>query len=266
MDVLQHELTRITGPQREFAFLVLGRKPLRVCGDDEATDRVGIFDPARLGPNDRGLCRRAVRNPHLGTVQYPAVFRFFGDGDHAGGIGAVVRLRQAEAADDLAARHLREPFLLLFFGTERIDRIHHERALHRGERPHTRIAALQLLHDEPVGDVVQTGAAVLLGQIRAEQAELRHARNQLPGEFARDVRFPYHRHQVLIHPFSNCVTDRTLLFAEETVDVVEVNAAKLWGHAGPLSGVAFLPRSSGAQTQPYRTAESAAARNPIGKT
>ena len=59
--------------------------------------------------------RRSVGDPHLGAVQDPAILRLLGDRDHARRIRAVVRLRETEAADDLAARHLREPFLALFF-------------------------------------------------------------------------------------------------------------------------------------------------------
>jgi hypothetical protein len=56
--------------------------------------------------------------------------------------------------------------------------VHAERALHGHERPESAVAAFELLHDEAVGDVVETGAAVAL-EVRAEHAELRHLGDQV---------------------------------------------------------------------------------------
>src|SRR2546430_7518667 len=47
--------------------------------------------------------------PHLGAVQDPAALRLLGDRDHPGGVRPVIGLRQPEAPDHLARRHLREP-------------------------------------------------------------------------------------------------------------------------------------------------------------
>ena len=54
--------------------------------------------------------------------------RFLRVGLHVGRVGAAVRLGQAEAADDLAARHCGQVLLLLLLGAEGVDRIHAQRA------------------------------------------------------------------------------------------------------------------------------------------
>jgi hypothetical protein len=90
------------------------------------------------------------------------------------GVRAVVRLGEAEAADPFAARQLRQVLLLLRLGAELVDRHHHERRLHAHHRAVAGVDALDLARDDSVADVVHAAAAVLLGDGRAEQAELAH--------------------------------------------------------------------------------------------
>ena len=72
------------------------------------------------------------------------------------------------------------PFLALLFGPIGEDRIHHQRALDRGEAPHARIASLQLLHHQTVLDVVHPGAAVA-SEIGAEETHFAHFSRQAGG-------------------------------------------------------------------------------------
>ena len=90
----------------------------------------------------------------------------------------MVGLGQPEASDELALGHLRQVAVLLLLGTPGINRVHRERALHRGERAQAGIAGLELLHDQPIGDVVHPGASVAF-EIGAENTELGHLRHQL---------------------------------------------------------------------------------------
>ena len=78
-----------------------------------------------------------------------------------GGVGAGVGLGQAEAAQPLARAQLGQELLLLLLGAPAQDRRADERGLDRDHRPHRRAAAADLLDHEPVGHVVQPGAAVL---------------------------------------------------------------------------------------------------------
>ena len=107
-----------------------------------------------------------------------------------------------------------------------MDRVHDEPPLHRGERAHARVATLQLLHDEPVGDVVEPRAAVRLGQIRAEQPQLRHLRDQVLREFPLEVVLADDRGDVVVHPLAHRVADGALFLGKEAVDVVEVDAVE----------------------------------------
>src|SRR5581483_12509564 len=102
----------------------------------------------------------------------------------------VVGLREAEAADDLAGRHLGEVAPLLLLAAERVDGVHRERALDRRKRAHAGVAALELLHDETVSDVVQPRAAVFLGEVRAKYAERRELGDDLARKPAVDEALP----------------------------------------------------------------------------
>src|SRR2546430_10844922 len=84
--------------------------------------------------------------PNLTLFPYTPPFRFLRllrDGDHAPGVRAVVGLRQPEAPDHLARRHLGEPTPLLLVRSEREDRIHHEGALDGRERSEEHTSELQ---------------------------------------------------------------------------------------------------------------------------
>ena len=56
----------------------------------------------------------------------------------------------------------------------RVDREHHERALHAHHRPVARVDALDLARDQAVADVIEARAAVFGRQRRAEQPERAH--------------------------------------------------------------------------------------------
>jgi hypothetical protein len=176
--VLEVELARDRGAQRELpldvADLVAGASGL----DQEALDSV-----LGLGPDHGQVGDGAVRDPALGPVQDPGVPLAHRLGAHAARVGAEVGLGQPEAADRVAARHQREPAILLRLRSVGVDRVHAEGALNRSEAPQPGIAALELLHDEPVGNAVHPGAAVA-AQVRPEEADLGHLRDQLHGEGA----------------------------------------------------------------------------------
>jgi hypothetical protein len=91
----------------------------------------------------------------------------------------VVRLGQAEAADPFAGGELGQVLLLLRLAAELVDRHHHQRRLHAHHRAVARVDALDLARDQAVADVVHRPAAVLLGDGRAEQAELAHLAEDL---------------------------------------------------------------------------------------
>src|SRR4029079_16740855 len=95
-------------------------------------------------------------------------------------------------------------------------------ALHARERPHAGVAALELLHDEPVLHVVEPSAAVLLRQVRAEHPHLTHLRNELLGKTPLHVGVADHGEDALVDESADAVADGSLLLADRTVEVEEV--------------------------------------------
>jgi hypothetical protein len=59
--------------------------------------------------------------------------------------------------------------VLLLLGPPALDRAAHERGLHRDDRPGGRVPAPDLLDDQPVREVIEAAAAVLLGDDRAKE-------------------------------------------------------------------------------------------------
>ena len=100
-------------------------------------------------------------------------------GAHRAGIGARVRLGQAEAADHLAAVHRRQPALLLLLRAPAPDREHRERALDGDGAADAGVARLELRAGEAVGDGARAGESVAV-EVHAEQAELRELADRSP--------------------------------------------------------------------------------------
>src|SRR5262249_44398632 len=95
----------------------------------------------------------------------------------AGG-GPRLGLRQAEAAEEAPAPQRDQPLLLLRRRAELLDRIAHQRVVDAHDDAGRRAGARDLLHHQDVGDGVEAGAAVLLGDGHAEEPQLRHAAHQ----------------------------------------------------------------------------------------
>src|SRR6059058_1053316 len=173
-DVLQHELRGDRGAQRELPLDVVRREAGRAPLDQEAADRVAV-----LRPDDGQVGDRAVRDPSFRTGQDPGGAVAARPGLHAAGVGAVIRLGEAEAADHPAGGHPGQPAPLLLLAAPSPDGVHRERALHGAHRAQARVARLELLHHEPVGDVREAGAAVAL-KVRSEHAERGQAQDEIP--------------------------------------------------------------------------------------
>ena len=90
------------------------------------------------------------------------------------------------------------------------------------QRPEGRLAALDLLAGERLGDEVEAGAAVLLRDDDPEDAELGHALDQLQVELVVDVVLDRDRQHALVHEGADGVLDQPLLVGE-----LEVHAASL---------------------------------------
>ena len=82
------------------------------------------------------------------------------------------------------------------------------------QRPERRLAALDLLAGEGLGDVVEPCAAVLLRDHDAEDPELRHPLDQLQVELVVDVVLDRHGQHPLVHEPADRLLDQPLLVAE----------------------------------------------------
>ena len=97
-DVVEEQRRGDRGAQRELALDLGRRESLHALLDDEAADAV-----VRHRPADAQVGDGAVGDPHLRAVDDPVAAFLLGAGLHVRGIGAAVRLGEAEAAD-LAGR------------------------------------------------------------------------------------------------------------------------------------------------------------------
>ena len=164
-----------------------------------------------LRPDDEDVGDRRVRDPHLAAGEAVAARHLLRARDHRRGIGAVVRLGEAEAADPLAGGQLRQVLLLLRLGAELVDRHHHQRALHAHHRAVAGIDALDLARDQPVADEVETGAAVFGRDGRAEQAHGAHfAEDGRVGLLVAE-RVPHARQQLALAIVARRVADHALV-------------------------------------------------------
>jgi hypothetical protein len=103
-----------------------------------------------------------VRDPHLVAGEQPATLHLLGARLHAARIGAVVGLGEAEAADPFTGRQLWQIFLPLRLAAIGVDRMHHQRRLDAERRAVAGIDPLHLARDQPVGNVVRSGATIAL--------------------------------------------------------------------------------------------------------
>ncbi|KAG1250028.1 hypothetical protein G6F65_018888 [Rhizopus arrhizus] len=176
--VVEEQRTGQRGAQAHLVLDFLGGEAGHALFQHEALDAV-----LGLRPDDRQVGHRPAGDPHLAAADPPVTAVAHRTGLHAGRIGTAVRLGQAEAADQFAARHRRQPLLALFLAAIGVDGIHAQRALHRNEAAQARVATLQLLADQAVADRTEATAAVFGRQGGAEQAQrcdLRHHGRRSP--------------------------------------------------------------------------------------
>jgi hypothetical protein len=225
--VVEEQAARHRRAQAHLLVDFLRRKTLGVRRHDEALDAV-----IGLRPDDRDVGEIAVGDPHFGAVDDPVAAVLLRARLHVGRVGAAVRFGQAEAADDLARRHLRQPVLLLLFAAVGVDRIHAQRRLHRGEAADAGIAAFEFLAGQAIADAVHARAAVFGRQRRAEQAEFGHFRYEFDRETALVEAVADDRQHALVGEARDGVLHHAFFFAEQGADVVKVGRVERCGRHG----------------------------------
>ena len=129
-------------------------------------------------PDDRHVGQTAVGDPCFGPIQDKTAALFAGDRPQPAWVRTKVRLCQTEAANGVTRLQTRQPLLLLFPAAEGVDGVHHQPTLHRNEAPQPAVTSLEFLHDQPVGDAVQTRAVVTF-EIGSEITQLAHRLDQM---------------------------------------------------------------------------------------
>ena len=141
----------------------------------------------RLAGADEEVGADAVGDEGLGAVDDVAAVDPLGEGRDPGDVGAGAGLGDPQRADLLARDPGHQPALLLLLGAEVEDRRHRDRGV--GVEPGRDAAraarARQLLDPDRVVEVGPALAAVALGELEAEEAELGAAAVELAREFAR---------------------------------------------------------------------------------
>ena len=197
----------------------------------EAVDPVGV---AELGPDHRDVRHAAVGDPRLLAVDHEFIAVLHGSREHACRVRAEVGLGQPEAAHRLALLHRGQPTLLLLIGPVRVDGVHREAALHRDKTAQSGVAALELLHDQPVFDVAQPGAAVA-GNVRAEESEIGDRRCQFVRECPVAEVLRDQRHELILDELSRGLPHQQLFLAQQRVELHEVDASKLEHQCLPIA-------------------------------
>ncbi len=114
----------------------------------------------------------AVGGEGLGAVQHPAAVDPLGAAAGAGGVGAGAGLGQAPGADLLAGGQRHHPALPLLVRAELVDVVGAQRVVGGHADADRRVDLRQLGDHQHVLDVAEPGAAQLLGEEDAEEAEL----------------------------------------------------------------------------------------------
>ena len=107
--------------------------------------------------------------------------------------------------------------LLLLLGAPALDRAADERGLNRDDGPRRGVAAADLLDDQPVADVVEAPAAVLLGDRGAEVAHVPEPAGELAVEACVAVVVARPRDDLVVGEVARRLGDQALLVGEVEV-------------------------------------------------
>ena len=143
----------------------------RAFFDDEAADPARAGRRVRLGEDGAEVGDGAAGDVGLLAVEHVVVAVPDGTRAQVGGIGAGRRLREAEGGAFGAGRHRAGPALLLLLCAADHDRLRRERR--KQEHEAGRAAVLRHLFDgQAECQHARAGAAVLLGDVQAQQADV----------------------------------------------------------------------------------------------
>ena len=175
-----------------------------------------LLPRARLGPrgDDEDLAHAGVGDEDLGAVEDVVVALVDRGGGGAAGVAARAGLGEPEPAQHLARREQRHVAPLLLLGAELDD----GRGAEVGVRADgERVARVHLGHlvDGDVGELVHPGAAQLFPPGHAEEAELAHRLDVLPGKFRGEIVVTGDRAHFAVGKIAHHLADLVVFFGEK---------------------------------------------------
>ena len=177
-----------------------------------------------LRPHHCKLRKGRVGDPHLGPVENDVVAIFLVRRGHASWVGSVVGFGQSKASHPLAGCEFGQELLLLLLRTVLPNGVHDKGALHRRRGTQAAVTALELLHNQAVGNLIEAGASVLLWDVGTKCPNLTQPRQQVLGEFAALRGVFDDGADFLLHPRTRGIADQLVLLGEELIHVVVILA------------------------------------------
>ena len=184
-----------------------------------------------FGPDHEHIGNRSVGNPGLAARDAITALDLLRARDHAARIRPGIGLGQAETTNQFAACQAGQIFVLLFFRTVSIDRVHHEARLHTHHAAIAGIDFFDFSRDQSIGDIRRADPAIDFGHSRPEQAQFAH--------FAKDTdvsgfiapRLDHARLQFVLGISLGCIADHAFFLGQLRVEEKRVAPIKP-GHAG----------------------------------
>ncbi len=163
-DLIEHQLRQVGGAKPHLVFFPADRKPLAPTLDEKGGDPPVSFGWIGVAPREDEVDPRlsGVRDPHLRSVQQPAIGRLVGAEAQRSRIAPAPRLRQAEGAH-VPAREPREEVLLLLLRAEEQDGKGADGVVDGDRDGDRRAGPRQLFDDTGVEDRPDPRSPVLLG-------------------------------------------------------------------------------------------------------
>src|ERR1019366_10143041 len=127
-----------------------------------------------------------------------------------------------KTADPLARAEFWQIFAALSLAAIGVDRVHHERRLHTHHRAIAAIGALDLASGKPMGDGAEPGAAIILGNRRAEQPKAAHLRQDLAIETLFEIVFGHPREQIVLRESPGGIAHELFVFGELAVEIERI--------------------------------------------
>src|SRR5262249_35473484 len=141
-------------------------------------------------------------------------------------VGPRIRLGEPEGGQLATGCEVGQPLAFLLLGAEEENRHRPQRRMRRDGDRDRRVDAGQLLDGDRVRDGVGAGAAVLLGDRDAHEAELPELRDEVVGEPAFAIELLRHRSDAIPCERPDGVSDQLVLWSE-----VEVHGRRAWYRA-----------------------------------